>query len=128
MLILSKIADWHLFIISMTLLSCPPLLAIETVSLDPAKNYYVLRKYLMFREDRIKILSMNDVLCEGKKHLWKRINKDIPSFGFIKAIYLFAVHLESPPQDSTEWLLEISYPLLDEVSVYTLSGKVNLSE
>ena len=51
---------------------------------------------------------------------WRKHAGQIPNFGFSQSAYWFRIELQA--NEPLRWLLDIDYPLLDEITLYTFAG------
>ena len=99
-------------------------------SVPVIKVYHnVLEKFI--RSDEIQYfqesensspLSINSFLEQSQvaSLLWKVQKRETPSFGFSKTPYWFRFKVENNEIKKLDRILEISYPILDQVSLYTV--------
>jgi diguanylate cyclase (GGDEF)-like protein len=61
---------------------------------------------------------------------YRRIENEMPNFGFTSARYWFRVPLQRAEGDDQRWVLEVRYPPLDHIGAYLIdtSGDVLLAE
>lgn len=72
-----------------------------------------------FLEDEDGSLKYSDI--STMKNQFSPLKKETPNFGFTKSTYWFRTVVTNSLTDSTGWLLEIAYPLLDDIVVYEKS-------
>lgn len=63
-------------------------------------------------------LSLDQIL-RGEAPPMRRSEARVPNFGFTGQAYWLRVELQAPP-DGADWLLELSYPIIDEIELYQL--------
>ncbi|MCK4663458.1 MAG: response regulator [Bacteroidales bacterium] len=79
-------------------------------------------KLMWFYEDNEKVLSINDV-CKPEFSLkYKKSDKDIPYFGYKNSSYWMRFSIINNTNTLKQLFLEISYPLLYKISLYTPGG------
>lgn len=93
------------------------------LKLDPDIN--VLASSIWFIEDANNRIHIADILKDRKqttsnipwqKNTWPQIN-----FGFSEHGYWLKVPIINPHSANQEWVLEVAYPLLDNVEVYAVN-------
>lgn len=82
-------------------------------------------KYICYLEDAAGRFSLEDVSGGSLKNSFKRNSSENVSFGFTKSAYWIKLNFryESGKLNSREWLLEISYPLLNHIDAYLVTEK-----
>ncbi len=92
----------------------------ETVHIEPGVGRIFLSPHLRWLEDpegRLDLRVVRRALAEGR---FRRFHEDIPNFRYTNSVLWFHVRLRN---DSTDWLrrlLEIGYPLLDDIRVFVV--------
>ncbi len=99
--------------------------ATPTLQLDSAQNFYNLDEYAEYLEDISGQLDIRSIKQQPEK-AWKKGTKKHFNFGFSHAAYWFRINLDR--SELQRWLLEIGYPLLDEITFYLFSGERLLQE
>jgi signal transduction histidine kinase/CheY-like chemotaxis protein len=79
-----------------------------------------LSHYLYYVEDSSGQLDLTHIR-ELPKTAWQKDLTQTPNFGFTDSVYWFWFDLENSTPDETRWLLEVGYPILDHVDIYSLS-------
>lgn len=80
-------------------------------------------KSLYYLEDAAGKLSIEDVCGDSLKNNFKKNNSENVNFGFTKSAYWLRINFryESEKFKHREWLLELSYPLLNHIDVYLVT-------
>ena len=73
---------------------------------------------LWFLEDAEKQWDLNEV---KQTSIWQRSLHSTPAFGYTESAYWFYFRLQNATVNAERLLLEVAYPLLDEVSVHAVS-------
>lgn len=89
------------------------------IALAPDKPSLVLGGYCLYLADSTKTLALRDVLAPETLARFQRSTQDIPSFGLVKPTYWFLLQVRNTTPSVNDWLLEIAYPPLDSVEVFT---------
>ncbi|ATX81523.1 diguanylate cyclase (GGDEF) domain-containing protein [Mariprofundus ferrinatatus] len=92
--------------------------AAATLQLQASEPIYSLGDRVEYLEDRDGTLEISTILNEPEQ-TWQKHSADIPSFGFSNSAFWFRLTITADKTE--ERLLDISHPLLDEVSLYLLS-------
>jgi signal transduction histidine kinase len=75
-----------------------------------------LGKRIELLEDRTGTLTVEQVARAGG---FVRSGEDIPNFGFTKSAYWLRVRVKNVRSQERAWLLELGYPMLDDVTLFT---------
>lgn len=90
------------------------------VTIDEAVPSLNISRHLEYFEDR-EGLSIEDIA--GKPLAWLPVGRDYAGFGYVRSAYWFRVTLVNPRPDIGRELLEIDFPTLDLVEMYSPDGK-----
>ncbi|MCP4132529.1 MAG: SpoIIE family protein phosphatase [bacterium] len=94
----------------------------EPLDLKDGTGLYRLGTYLEYLEDKEDKWSIEDVSSEAFSTKFTRCQKRALNFGFTDSAYWIRFKLLYTPEDkkvlSKEWLLELGYPLLDNVAIH----------
>ncbi|AKJ27185.1 sensor domain-containing diguanylate cyclase [Caldimonas brevitalea] len=82
-------------------------------------------RHLSYLEDPNGTLALADVLARAGS--FRPSEQAVPNFGFTKSAYWFHLRVENRYAQTTRWLLEAQYPLLDKVRFYALRDGVALT-
>jgi len=88
-------------------------------ALTADKGSLMLGASCLYLADSSKTLTLRDVLTPETLARFQRSTQDIPSFGLVKPTYWFLMHVRNTAPKFDDWLLEIAYPPLDSVEVFT---------
>ena len=95
-----------------------------SVMIGPDDTKVSLGKHLQYLEDPTEKMTIEDFLKATKNEsALTKSEVDTPSFGYTSSAYWFTVDLENTGQQRRNLLLEINYPLLDQISIYKISGE-----
>ena len=75
--------------------------------------------WLDILEDKSGQLSINDVVQDDMATQFSRSVQDEPGFGFTDSAYWARFTLENPSPQPLDWYLEVGYPLIDQVDLFT---------
>jgi len=100
----------------------------NAVNLSVSVNTYNLHSYTQILPDPERRLTINDVVSDELKNYFRPVSDIGNSFGFSRAAYWarFTLRFDEPLGDSV--LLQLDYPLLDNVSLFIPDGKGGFSE
>jgi PAS domain S-box-containing protein len=79
---------------------------------------YPLGKHISTLEDQEGVLTLAQVRSEPFASRFVTNHKQNPTFGFTSSVYWARFSSNSPLRAEDQWLLEIDYPLFDNVRVY----------
>ena len=102
------------FLVGCILLSTNAILA-DPIIIDGTINTYKLSPYIHFLEDNTGKLTIVDVQSPKLLGEFQINKKEVPSFGITPSVYWFYFDYEASEILDT-YLLEIEYPLLDNVT------------
>jgi diguanylate cyclase (GGDEF)-like protein len=91
-------------------------------AIQPAGQGTALGPYLEFLEDPEGQLTLEDIRAGAGAGQWVKPGTKAPGFGYTSSTYWSRLTLPSAPASDNEFLLEISYPVLDRVIVHVLQG------
>lgn len=74
---------------------------------------------LLLLEDVRGNLDISEVRAPSRDTLWKPVTETIPSYGYSKSVYWLYFAVQPEKQVNSRYQLEIAYPVLDDVQVYT---------
>jgi signal transduction histidine kinase/CheY-like chemotaxis protein len=113
----SSLRWWFLVLLLLPVAVLATTLAARDV--QPEKT--VLAKMLEYREDPSGQLNLAQILAD--RQLWRMQPKEIPHFGYSTSAFWLRVTLHNGQAQPINRLLEIAYPLLDDVRVYLVNGQ-----
>ncbi len=89
------------------------------VLVSPAISEYPLGTSIEFIEDPHQTLALVDFVGAQQQPMrWRQANVDVPNFGYTRATYWFHLTLLDLNQGDGNWLIALSYPLIDEIGLY----------
>ena len=91
----------------------------SSVSLPVADQPYPLGGHAVYLRDEGGQLTWQQVAATASSQ-WTEVDKPVPSFGFDSAIYWLKLELHNTDAHQAQLLLEIAYPILDDVQAYIL--------
>ena len=92
----------------------------EVVRVDEHTDRIVLGGSMLHLADPDGDLDWSDVISPERAGDWMEIEGDTPNLGFDKDVHWFGVTLTSEAVDMRETLIEVQYPLLDNLSFHVL--------
>ncbi|MES2764888.1 MAG: 7TM diverse intracellular signaling domain-containing protein [Bacteroidota bacterium] len=103
------------------LLCCLPFkgAAQETAVLSDKAGKVVLGKHLEILEDKAGKLTIANVSSPENSGKFLKSKEDVPGYGLTKSAFWVRFTVVNSLEESAEWLLELSYPVLDEAQLYT---------
>lgn len=94
---------------------CSQANATSVLKLDINQQSYSLGNKLEYIEDKAGQFDI-EAVRQQPEGAWQKNSTVIPNFGFSKSVYWFRINLET--LELQKRLLEIDYPLLDEIVLY----------
>lgn len=89
------------------------------VVIETNQEQYSLNKHLHVYEDKDSRLDIKEISSESFHSKWTKLNK-VPNFGFTKSTYWAKFTLQNN-HGKENVLLEISYPLLDDITLFVFN-------
>ncbi|OUR90212.1 hypothetical protein A9Q81_19655 [Gammaproteobacteria bacterium 42_54_T18] len=109
------------------------LLIYITISVQPAHaasvdiygedTYYGLGQYLNYYIDKSGQRDIEDIVNNGPDIHWQQNQVDTPNLGFGTEVYWWRLNIRSTQPQYENWLLEIAYSLLDDISIYVFQDE-----
>jgi hypothetical protein len=100
------------------LLAFSSLQAIEPIIVDDSFQRLVLGKYIEYYEDKTGQLSIDDVSKPAFEKNFLKSNAEKLNFGYTQSVYWIRFQIQPQITEKKEFLLEHSYPLVDDIQVY----------
>ena len=94
----------------------------DPVTVDQAVTEHSLGLHLEYLEDAAGELQVEDILKPEMAARFSMSEKATPNFGFTGSVYWFSFVLENPGSEPLERLLQIAYPLLDDIHLYFIAA------
>lgn len=99
-------------------LKAMPVLASEVIPLRAAAAKFDLGGQMRYVEDKEGTLRVDDLLDARMAGAFAPSPAERPAFGFTSATFWFRAVVRNVDATDANWLLEVQYPLLDEVDLY----------
>jgi adenylate cyclase len=99
------------------LLSTLPLSAQEPIRITEPEGKIVLGIHTEYLEDKDGKLVFADI--RKMETVWKKSEQKNLNFGFTTSVYWIKFQIENEQDEYKHWLLEISYPFLDRIDLYS---------
>ena len=96
--------------------------AFEPMKLDMNTADATLQNHVNYLEDSKGALSLEDVLQAKVENKFKAAESEIINFGYTQSVYWFSLELQNTGSTSLERLLEIGFPVLDDIQVHLISN------
>ena len=77
-----------------------------------------LGTHMLYMIDEQHEISIDALLHNPDQFEWLQHEQDVPNFGFNTSSFWFWFKVENNSLEKVRWLLEISYPILDNVDIY----------
>jgi PAS domain S-box-containing protein len=95
-----------------------PAKAAPPLPLQPGTTSYSLGRHLSFLEDLEGNLTLDQVRGEPFTDKFVASQQQNPTFGFTSSVYWVRFSLDGWTSSEEHWLLEIGYPLFDNIEIY----------
>jgi len=97
--------------------------ASEDVVLDKNISEYEIGLNISILEDKNKQYSIQDIVSPDISKLFVPSDQDNLSYGFTDSAYWVKFKVVNPYNNPFEWLLEISYPMLDNIQLFVKNNQ-----
>ena len=81
---------------------------------------------ISYFEDKNGTLELSDIAQKRALGKFKSGHKKVLNFGFTKSAYWFHIRVNNQDSINHRWILEVLYPLLDQVEVYSIYQNGNV--
>ncbi|MFH1018992.1 MAG: 7TM diverse intracellular signaling domain-containing protein [Pseudomonadota bacterium] len=92
------------------------------VVIVPGHGSYPLTNHLEILEDPTRNLTISDIVSGQTKARFAPASADTPSFGFTPSAVWARLTVKNSLSHPAEYFLEVKYPLLDHLDLYTPTG------
>ncbi len=96
------------------------LCAAPLVVLSDSLKRHPLGDVVFMLEDKAGRLTLEDVSSSDYSNRWRRSERDVPGLGLTSSAFWLRFTIDASMTANDNWLLEISYPLLDDIRLYTI--------
>ena len=110
-----------IFLFSLSILPGEGQAGEEVLLIDSSRTRYNLSSYLEILEDEAGRRSIEEVSSPGMSGLFEANGQVTPSYSYTDSAYWLRFQVEDHSRDKN-WLLEVSYPILDRVDLYLPDG------
>ena len=100
-----------------------PIYGHETIILTGKKGQIPLGLYLSCLEDKNNQWTIHDVRKSLFDKKWKKNKRKSLNLGYTESTFWIRFHIKNPSSKTVQRLLELSYPLLDSIDIYTSENK-----
>ncbi len=98
-------------------------ISINTISLDSKMDGIPLSRNIQYLEDLNGTISIKNLLLDAKKtkkkYIWKQNTKKSLGFGYSSSTYWLKFKVQNKLNKKLDWFLEIDYPHLDLINIYS---------
>lgn len=92
-----------------------------TIEVQAGSDGIEIGQQISYLEDATGRLTITD-FATGLVKLTQRTQQALPNFGFSRSVFWFEARLHNPTPRDQHLLLEVPYPVLDEVDFYAVSA------
>ncbi len=93
--------------------------ATPVIALTPKKPAVSAGLLCYYLADTAKNLTLKDILQPQIASGFRASTQEIPSFGLVQPTYWFVLKVKNTVPRVDDWLLEIAYPPLDSIEIFT---------
>lgn len=97
----------------------PEASASRTVDLESVSDFVPLAPHLEVLVDPQGNLSLDDVAASDAASRWRPCGETVPTFGLTSDTFWFRFRLTNPSRSTDRFLVEIPYPGLDRVELFS---------
>ncbi|GAA3930015.1 EAL domain-containing protein [Litoribacillus peritrichatus] len=98
--------------------------AFASVQVTENQKKYTVGQHLEYLKETEHPLTLEDILTTPAD-AFTHANEDIPNFGQVSSAYWFKLVLDHQLPHTKRWLLELNFPFLDQIEVYSPDGQGN---
>ncbi len=99
--------------------------SISSIKLSNGIPMYSIGEDIYILEDKEKKYTIKDIISEELSDKFIKSTDKTPGFGFTKSVYWVRLKLDAKKTNVKNWYLELDYPLMDSISLFTRDGKNN---
>lgn len=99
--------------------------SMESVEVGELSKKYDLNDHVEYIIDSVGASEAKSILTERE---WLKHNKDTLAFGYSSDTYWFRFQVSNNSNNHASHLLEISYPVLDDIQIFVYDSHINLIE
>jgi len=93
---------------------------LESIDVNSVDSGAGINRYVEFFEDKYTDLSLTEII--NQELPWSSHNEDELSFGYTQSAYWFRFLVENNSDNDVDRLLELSYPVLDDVRITVIDA------
>lgn len=109
----------NIILLLVTLYSLNAAAQSNIIKLDPFINHYNLGTNIEILEDKNGVLKIEDLLNNKTDRDFIRSKAEVPKYGYTTSVYWIRLRVNNPYKYSKDMYLEIGYPHLDFIELYT---------
>ncbi|MDA8402620.1 MAG: sensor domain-containing diguanylate cyclase [Desulfobacteraceae bacterium] len=116
---------WVFFLVPVWLISgasCFAATAASVLRVAPDIDRYDLAPYVSYMEDAGSVLTIDQVLQLENSRKWRTNTKPTVNVGYTASAFWFRIELANDQNAPLDRVIEIDYPVLDEIHVYTVTA------
>ncbi len=88
-----------------------------TITIDNSLSRSNVSKDIFYLEDAEGKYSFEEIKTSPLS--WRKNDREAFNFGFTSSVYWFKFNIINPTRETLTWYLEIAYPLLDDITLYS---------
>ncbi|MFW7381394.1 MAG: 7TM diverse intracellular signaling domain-containing protein [Oligoflexus sp.] len=93
-------------------------LEVEPLVINDNDDSYIVAPQSYLLIDRKSRLDFSQVRSGRLDRHFKKVDAEVPSYGFTSYTYWFRFDIHNTRQEDLEWLLAFEYPMLDRIDIY----------
>ncbi len=103
---------------------CIPAEALDISRIDTGQP---IGAHVFTLEDRSRSISIDDIISGKYDSDFKASPGNIPNFGFTESVYWVSFNVQNGSYKTVEKLIEIGFPLLDNIEIYSFTSEKGAS-
>jgi diguanylate cyclase (GGDEF)-like protein len=109
---------------SLLLIWIPSAASIQSIDVGDLNEGYSLNDHVEYVVDDLGEYQAEQLMSPGQQ--WRKHNKETLSFGYTRSTYWFRFEVHNSTNNAIHHLLEIAYPVLDNISMYVYDAESGL--
>ncbi|MBF0443635.1 MAG: hypothetical protein HQK54_17140, partial [Oligoflexales bacterium] len=103
---------------------------LSPIILNDENEKYFIGTFVQYIEDKEGLLTLDDVAAGKTENMWKNSKWEVPNFGFSSSVFWFRFQVDNRMSRTRDLLLEIGYPLHNDLEFYKIepSGLVSIAK
>ena len=124
----TRFISLNFIIVFWGVLSLTPGVQSKSLSLNDISGVIPLNGFTTYHEDKKSQLTIEDIIKRDQALVFEPYGDSPILFGFTESTYWLNINLSNPADHSSQALLEIGYPLLDNIRVFIVHSSQSVTQ